>query len=142
MRVVVAFLIVLGLTSCTQTPRWKLPNAPIITFKPICADYRAAKLPENARRDGVSPAYLFDVGRATPDDMILLKRGLFDNGFAISGGTVTINGTKILSAFGEGVLRTQAMADRLYPVICALERGSIRLVHARYNQASETNRMI
>lgn len=66
---------------------------------------------------------------------------LYQNGFALSGGPVSINRAWILLAVGEGVLKTQAMADRLFNVMCALQFKHIKLVHARYNLIAEKTRM-
>ena len=119
--------------------RWELPEGRI-AFRPICGTY-AAPLLRNVPAEGLAPAYLFNVNGASSDEINRMAQALEGNGFAISNGYVSINGVWILLAVGNGVVKTQAMADRLFGVMCALEFKHIRLVHARYNLLSERTRM-
>ncbi len=123
--------------------RWVLKdkNDGQIALRPICADYWAPTLDE-AVDGGLVPVFLFKVDGATMNAQQKLRRRLVGNGFAVPDGTVTINGTKIVFAVGEGVLKTQRMADQLYRAMCRLEQNHIRLVHVRFNDISEANRMI
>jgi hypothetical protein len=125
----------------TEKQRWDLASGPI-AYSPICENFRAPELPNPVPDEGVVPAFLFSVGGAPPDEVENVRSGLMQNGFAVGGGTVTINGTEILFAAGNGgVLKTQEIADRLFDRICGLNSDHVKLVAARYNDVTEANRM-
>jgi hypothetical protein len=125
----------------TEKPRWDLASGPI-AYSPICEEFRAPELPNPVPDAGVVPAFLFSVGGAPADEVDKLRSGLMQNGFAVAGGTVTINGTEILFAAGDGgVLKTQEVADRLFDRICGLNTDQVKLVAARYNDVAEPTRM-
>jgi hypothetical protein len=124
-----------------EKQRWDLASGPI-AYSPICENFRAPELPNPVPDQGVVPAFLFSVGGAPPEEVESVRSGLMQNGFAVAGGTVTINGTEILFASGDGgVLKTQEMADRLFDRICGLNTDHVKLVAARYNDLAEANRM-
>ena len=121
-------------------PRWDLPEGRI-AFRPICATHSAPIL-RDVPPEGLVPAYLFGVNGASAEEIRRMTNALRNNGFGVpSEGYPAINGTWILCALGDGVLKTQAMADRLFNVMCSLEFEHIHLVHARYNAPGERNRM-
>jgi hypothetical protein len=122
-------------------PRWKLPEGKI-AFQPICGKFRAPLL-ENVPPEGLVPAYLFAVNGASADEINRMAQALHQNGFAVAtDGYPSINGVWIFFAVGEGVLKTQAMADRLFNLMCTLQFDHVQLVHVRYNSAAEKTRMI
>jgi hypothetical protein len=122
-----------------QKPRWELPNGRI-AFRPICGTYGAPLLGD-VPTEGLTPVYLFGVNGASADEINRMAQALHHNGFATSNGYAAINGMWILFAAGQGVVKTQAMADRLFGMMCALQFEHVQLVHARYNLASEKSRM-
>ncbi|HEX6661820.1 MAG TPA: hypothetical protein VF067_08135 [Sphingomicrobium sp.] len=125
----------------TEKPRWEMASG-TIAYQPICESFRAPELPSPLADAGVVPAFLFSVDGAPADEVDAVRQGLMQNGFTVAGGTVTINGTEILFASGDGgVLKTQDMADRLFGAMCGLETEHVKLVAARYNAIDEANRM-
>ena len=129
-------------TGSSARTRWALPDVSPVAFRPICADFDAPSLGDPIATQGMVPVYLFGVDGASDEDQAKLREGLIANGFAVGDGSVTINQTKVVFAVGQGLIKTQAMADRLYQAMCGLDQGNIHLVHARYNDPSEPNRMM
>lgn len=127
--------------AAAQKPRWKLPKGRI-AYRAICADFRAPAVPDPMPPEGVIPAFLFAVDKAS-DEHIENHRSLLNaNGFAVGDGTVTINEIKILFATGDGgVLKTQRSTDRLYAVMCEADGPQIQMVAMRLNDVSEPTRM-
>jgi hypothetical protein len=124
--------------------RWDLQVVADRNFalQPICGKHRAPALTD-VPPEGLVPVYLFGVNGASPDEINRTWKALRQNGFAVSHeGYTAINGVWIMFAVGQGVVKTQAMADRLFAVMCALQFEHVQLVHARYNPISEKYRMI
>ena len=130
-----------GCVAPTVADRWELPEGKI-SFNPICGSHRAPALGPSAPPEGLVPAVSFEVNGATTKEVEILMIALRNNGFlAAADGFFAINGVSILFAVGDGVLKTQAMADRVYDMLCRLESENIRLVHLRYNEISESRRV-
>jgi hypothetical protein len=111
-------------------------------LQPICGEYRAPLLAD-VPTEGLVPVYLFGVNGASSDEINRIWKALRQNGFAVSHqGYTAINGVWIMFAVGQGVVKTQAMADRLFNLMCALQFEHVHLVHARYNPISNKSRMI
>jgi len=105
----------------------------------ICGSYNAPLLPIALLPEGGLAEVSFDVGLATSEEVAVLRRRLSDNGLAVWNDIILTKRGPLLVASGKGngILKTQVMADRLFLAICGFEQGKSRLVSLRYIPASE-----